>query len=51
MSWRATLLELGRLRMGPDYPGATGAFAEPVDVPATAGVHARLAAFLGRSAP
>jgi hypothetical protein len=31
--------------------GDGSAFAEPVDVPATAGVHARLAAFLGRSAP
>ncbi len=36
MSWSATLLELGRLRMGPDYPGADGAFAEPVDVPVNA---------------
>jgi glyoxylase-like metal-dependent hydrolase (beta-lactamase superfamily II) len=34
--WQAELLELGRLRMGPDYPGPGGAFARPVDVPVNA---------------
>jgi glyoxylase-like metal-dependent hydrolase (beta-lactamase superfamily II) len=34
--WNASLLELGRLRMGPDYPGPGGAFSEPVDVPVNA---------------
>jgi glyoxylase-like metal-dependent hydrolase (beta-lactamase superfamily II) len=36
LSWAGTLLELGRLQMGPEYPGADGAFAEPVDVPVNA---------------
>jgi glyoxylase-like metal-dependent hydrolase (beta-lactamase superfamily II) len=34
--WQAELLELGRLRMGPDYPGPGGAFSQPVDVPVNA---------------
>ena len=34
--WDTRLLELGRLRMGPDYPGPGGAFSNPVDVPVNA---------------
>lgn len=34
--WDATLLELGKLQMGPEYPGPTGAFANTVDVPVNA---------------
>lgn len=34
--WQATLLELGRLTMGPEYPGPAGAFARPVEVPVNA---------------
>src|ERR1700712_2927576 len=34
--WSATLMELGRLEMGPAYPGPNGAFSRPVEVPVNA---------------